>query len=95
MPPTEPTSSEVLGSYLRRRLGTRIRDLTIESNNETTVVHGRVTTYYALQLTIAATKALPQELGDALPGDLELAIRVNNSANDFRSVLRKHWNGDT
>jgi hypothetical protein len=95
VPSTEPTISEVLESHLRQRLGGRIRNLRIESNNRHSVIYGHVNTYYALQLTIAATNTLPQDLDDALLGDLELAIRVSDSASDFRSVCGKHGNGDT
>ena len=95
MPSTERDISEVLESHLRQRLGGRIRNLRIESNNEHRVIYGHVNTYFALQLTIAATNILPQDLDDALLGDRELVIRVSDSASDFCGVCRKYGNGDT
>ena len=95
MPAIEPTISELLESHLRQSPGSRLRNLRIESNNEQSVVYGHVNTYYDLQLTIAATNNLPQELNDALPGDVELAIRVSDSASDFRNVCRKRRNVGT
>jgi hypothetical protein len=88
------TSAVLLESWLRQRLGSRIPELTVESNDGQLVVCGRVNTYYALQLTLAAVTNVLQETNGELPREVSVAVRVGDVARELQFVCRKHRNGE-
>jgi len=88
----ERTPAVLLESWLRQRLGSRIPELTVESNAGQLVVCGRVNTYYALQLTLVAVNNVLQETNGELPREVAVAIRVGDVARELQFVCRKHCN---
>lgn len=86
------TSAVLLESWLRQKLGSRIPKLTVDSTDGELVVSGRVHTYYALQLTLAAVNEVLQETNGELPREVSVAVRVGDVARELQFVCRKQHN---
>lgn len=90
----ERTSAVLLESCLRQRLGSKVPELTVDPNDGQLVVCGRVNTYYALQLTLAAVNNVLQEANGELPREVSVAVRVGDVERELQFVCRKHRNGE-